>query len=244
MPASQLCCLAPECPPCPFRRGVPQEPSSLTLAPPVLCVSVPLLPSSSHPATPEPHPRPAGCRPWGELSWPESNRNQQGTGSRQRLCPHRLELGPDKAQEASLLVSWGWRWGGRRPPSSSQLKLTNPGSRAGPLGSVFLTSLLSLPGTLIWSRPRPAGADTSRLTLSATGQAPVLCQAHLHSLGWVGVVSLTSHTTPVARRWELSLWPAEGHLGISGSRHGQASASCLLGRPGTSLVWLAEGEGR
>lgn len=73
---------------------------------------------------------------------------------------------------------------------------------------MFLTSLLSLPGTLIWSRARPAGADTSHLTLSATGQASAP-SAKLTCIllgGWDGFPDQPYHSS-CQEMGELSLWP-------------------------------------
>lgn len=97
----------------------------------------------------------------GGLSCPESNRNQQGTGSRKR-CAH---------------TDWSW----------ARIK---PGS-----GFCVPHIIVRSPGdaNLEW-RPFPPG-HTPPVSLCT------LRRAHLHSFGWMGWVSPTSHTTPVAKRW-------------------------------------------
>lgn len=160
--AFQLCCLALSAPPPLTFLGAGSPGAVFThTAPPVLCnLCAPphLLP---HLTLRGPSLGSLAIASLGGLSCPESNRNQQGTGSRQR-CAH---------------TDWSWA-------------RINPGS-----GFCVPHIIVRSPGdaNLEW-RPFPPG-HTPPVSLCT------LRRAHLHSFGWMGWVSPTSHTTPVAKRW-------------------------------------------
>ena len=146
----------------------------------------------SHPPEQRPLPRGSPCTseiktsltldPPLSPSCPGSTHRAQP--SQDGACAHVCESGP--------WALGGWRWGaGRHPPSSSQLKsVTNPGSRVGPSRLCVPHIIVRSPrDTDLESGPSRQGGRLPSHSVSRWSGLCALCQAHLHSLGWVGWVS-------------------------------------------------------